>query len=264
MAKTRTENLAGSGLFLLVGLVVANWGVISALARDGVTERAETVRPAQRPAKERLHFPGVSGLPNLGRLKEKLIAYHDCTCDCGCYADDLARVGNRALAFLRNYLSAKEWREAKSGKGPAIVIDVDETAISNWENMRKQDFGYSHDIFVKWEAEAKAPAIEPVLALFNFARQNQVATFFVTSRPEEERSLTERDLETAGYKGWTVLIMKQPDSPRLAADFKSQQRKKLRQAGYVLVVNIGDQASDLVGEPALRAFKLPNPFYYLR
>ena len=59
-------------------------------------------------------------------------------------------------------------------------------------------------------------------------------------------------------------MMRMPDSPERAADFKSGERKKLKDAGYTIVVNIGDQDSDLAGEPSLRSFKLPNPFYYLR
>jgi hypothetical protein len=35
-------------------------------------------------------------------------------------------------------------------------------------------------------------------------------------------------------------------------------------AGYRLILNIGDQYSDLFGEPQAEAsVKLPNPFYYL-
>lgn len=37
----------------------------------------------------------------------------------------------------------------------------------------------------------------------------------------------------------------------------------LQQSGYRIVVNVGDQRSDLTGGYALKTFKLPNPSYYI-
>ncbi len=229
------------------------WPVAVAAAFEAGTVAGESSAQAQR-------LPHVEGLPNLTLVKEKLVAYHDCTCDCGCYKDDLARVGGQALAYLKHYLATHPDR---NGKKLAIVLDIDDTSISNWENIRRHDYAFSRDAFVEWEREAKAPAIEPTLALFRYAREHGVAIFFITGRPEAERELTVKDLESAGYREWTRLVMRQPDSPRLAADYKSRERTKLREAGYVVILNMGDQESDLVGEPAGRTFKLPNPFYYV-
>lgn len=45
--------------------------------------------------------------------------------------------------------------------------------------------------------------------------------------------------------------------------FKSGERKKLEDAGYVIVGSIGDQWSDLLGAAeGARTFKLPGPMYY--
>jgi hypothetical protein len=46
--------------------------------------------------------------------------------------------------------------------------------------------------------------------------------------------------------------------------FKIDTRRKLEQDGYVIIANIGDQNSDLVGGYAERFFKLPNPFYLMQ
>ena len=32
--------------------------------------------------------------------------------------------------------------------------------------------------------------------------------------------------------------------------------------GFLIIANLGDQASDLAGGYAERAYKIPNPFYY--
>ena len=33
--------------------------------------------------------------------------------------------------------------------------------------------------------------------------------------------------------------------------------------GFTILVNVGDQDSDLAGGHAVRPFKLPNPMYYI-
>ncbi|EXB74597.1 Acid phosphatase 1 [Morus notabilis] len=49
-----------------------------------------------------------------------------------------------------------------------------------------------------------------------------------------------------------------------AVEYKSAERKKLEDAGYKIVGNIGDQWSDLLGtNTGCRTFKLPDPMYYV-
>ena len=48
-----------------------------------------------------------------------------------------------------------------------------------------------------------------------------------------------------------------------AVDFKAAERENLIAQGYVIVVNMGDQMSDLDGGHAERTYKLPNPFYFI-
>ncbi|KAI3727288.1 hypothetical protein L1987_67101 [Smallanthus sonchifolius] len=49
-----------------------------------------------------------------------------------------------------------------------------------------------------------------------------------------------------------------------SAEFKSSKRKELEEAGYKIWGNIGDQWTDITGTNiGDRAFKLPNPVYYV-
>jgi len=117
--------------------------------------------------------------------------------------------------------------------------------------------------FVSWIVLARAEPIRPVRELARFARSQGVAVFLLTGRPERLRAATEANLKAAGYE-WTAVLLK-PDalnSPS-AVDFKAPERKKLIDQGYVIVVNIGDQISDLDGGYAERTYKLPNPFYFV-
>jgi acid phosphatase len=67
----------------------------------------------------------------------------------------------------------------------------------------------------------------------------------------------------AGYE-WTALILKPDDlTTTSAVDFKAPERKKLVDQGYTIIVNIGDQMSDLDGGFAEQTYKLPNPFYFI-
>ena len=88
--------------------------------------------------------------------------------------------------------------------------------------------------------------------------------FFITGRPDDipmVRSQTVANLHSAGYQHWTALKMK-PSSDQ-TVPFKSGERAKIQQQGYRIIANVGDQESDLSGGHADRAFKLPNPYYFI-
>jgi predicted secreted acid phosphatase len=198
---------------------------------------------------------------NLGELKQQLTAWQAS----GAY--------DRALAAVDR--DAEAWVRAQAGKvtRPALVLDIDETSLSNWPQLAANDFGYipggNCDALPAgpcggraWELSARAAVIAPTLALFNTAKAASVAVFFITGRPEDERDATMRNLRTAGYEGWSGLVLR-PLGPRTpsAADYKAVERAKIEAQGYTIIANVGDQPSDLAGGHALKTFLLPNPFY---
>jgi len=54
------------------------------------------------------------------------------------------------------------------------------------------------------------------------------------------------------------------DTQRSVEKYKTEERRKLEQAGYTIIANVGDQQSDLYGGSAECTFKVPNPFYLIR
>jgi predicted secreted acid phosphatase len=113
------------------------------------------------------------------------------------------------------------------------------------------------------DPDGPSKPIKPVLTLARLARDRGVAVFFLTGRSERSRTVTEGNLRRAGYE-WTALILKPDDlTTTSAVDFKAPERKKLVDQGYTIIVNIGDQMSDLDGGFAERTYKLPNPFYFI-
>lgn len=185
---------------------------------------------------------------------ERLTRYHDS----GEYEWVIREVANSA----RDYLAARISNGSKQDKW-AAVFDIDETALSNWQAMA--DCGFcSYAIEAKLYSIAHDPAIVPVLELFTYARKNGIAVFFLTGRPEAQRALTIQNLNEVGYAGWAELVMRPDGNHSPARVFKPQERQKIEDKGYHIILNIGDQASDLAGCCAERVFKLPNPFYLVQ
>lgn len=215
--------------------------------------------------------PAVSADPpafeNLSLIKGALRQY----VQSGDYARDIAAVVREAEA----YLSARVAKPDAQGQGTlAIVLDIDDTALSTWANLSANDFGLIKngpcDLprgpcgWPAWQALGEAPAIEPTLALSQQARHLGLAVFFISGRDEKYREATARNLRTSGYADWSRLILRTSHThDRSAADFKAPARRELVQQGYVIVLNMGDQESDLAGGYAERTFKLPNPFYLI-
>jgi len=204
---------------------------------------------------------------NLDLVKQQAQAYYD-----DGYQQDLAAVGATAQWWIK-------WRAPQVTR-PALVLDIDETSLSNWPELKANDFGYIRGGpchlpdgpcgTLAWDRTGKAKAIEPTLELFKVARSIGVSVFFITGRHEIERAATSRNLLRAGYvdehggKGWIDLRMERNGAkPASVADFKAPQRAQIESSGYDIIANVGDQQSDLAGGHAERTFKLPNPFYYI-
>jgi predicted secreted acid phosphatase len=106
-------------------------------------------------------------------------------------------------------------------------------------------------------------AIKPTLDLFNLAKKNGVAVFLITGRREAVRQPTTENLQEQGFTDWAGLILKPDASTQTTVAYKSGGRATIEQQGYRIIANVGDQYSDLAGGHEDKAFKLPNPFYFL-
>jgi len=198
---------------------------------------------------------------NLGDLKQQLLQYKQS----GAYDRDVAAT----LADAQRYVE----QHAGQGSKTAIILDIDETALLNWPEMQANDFGYIPNApcdslpagpcgVRNWEQSAQCEVIRPTLDLFKAARVRGVSVFFITGRPDNERTATEANLHKAGYDGWAGLILRPAGlTIKSAADFKAPERAKIASQGFRIIANIGDQPSDLAGGYAEKTFLIPNPFY---
>jgi acid phosphatase len=214
---------------------------------------------AQTPAPSHMLLPQEPA-PNLGKLKLRLVAYHDCKGGQGCYETDLNHQSDLANAYLQRRVA-----KATTGEKLALVLDIDETSLSNWNVESQDDFGYISNDWVDWENSKKAPAIAGTLRLFQEALKDHVSVFFITGRDVSLDAVTSDNLKSAGYHDWAGLSLRGPHpATQSVTDYKSGERKKIADAGYKIILNVGDQMSDLNGSPqAEMSVKLPNPFYYI-
>jgi predicted secreted acid phosphatase len=200
---------------------------------------------------------------------EEIEAYYDS----GRYDRDV-----RALASSARHALARQLeRHRGSERTPAVVLDVDDTTLSNYPCMRRLgEYGSAEQAACAVEEGIEVeitrtgrglPPIKPVRGFFKYALRREVEVYIITARPREfpfARPATLENLRLRGYRGPFELIMlpgPAPEAQGSLVPYKSGARAEIEREGRDILVNIGDQLSDLKGGHANRKFLLPNPMY---
>ncbi len=201
----------------------------AALGLVALASTLSITRAADCPPEPQQHLPQAPPPPlNIDKVKDVLLAYQAEN-----YDGDIAAV----FAAARAYVEGRAGQVSK----PALVLDIDETSLSNWSNLKANNFGFIADGtcdrlpsgpcgFKAWILQGVAPPIKPALDLFNAAKAK--------ARPDDD------------------------PHPTVEA-YKTEERRKLAEAGYTIIATVGDQQSDLDGGFAECTFKVPNPFYFI-
>ena len=124
---------------------------------------------------------------------------------------------------------------------PAIVLDIDETSLSNWPAYRVNGWvritNGPCDLKVgpcglrAWQATAASKALVPTLELAKRAETLGVAVFFITGRPANLREATDRNLRQEGYQPAGVILEPEGATFKSAVDFKAPERRKIIERG---------------------------------
>lgn len=147
----------------------------------------------------------------------------------------------------------------------AVIFDVDETALNNYDLAKLMDFGYNYEMNKKWNQELKAPAIKQTQDLYFYLINKGVKIIFLTGRNFSEYDVTYKNLIQAGYTKFDTLITQREDEQNLKSqEFKSNKRIELSQRGYEIIGTIGDQWTDLTGANTGIKIKLPNYLYEIK
>ena len=186
--------------------------------------------------------------PNLDKAKEKIVQYRES----GDWARDLDTAGNKGVALLRSAYNQNETQ--------AVVFDIDETALDNYEYFKQNNFVDVQQLYIEWISSGKAPAVTGAKKIYDEAAGKGIHVFFICARDESLRAVTANNLKNAGYLKYDNLILLE-DSAMTSLEFKSAARAGIEKDGYRIILNVGDQDSDLDGGHSLYTLKLPNPMY---
>jgi acid phosphatase len=277
----RLESLAGaarppgrSGRALAATLLVALLTAAVPAAIDAAECPVKQLEPRIPPPKKPFIDPNKA--VNIDILKSQLIEYKEGKDgQPGNYDEDVGEVFDKALAYVQQRV-AESKQSTNEGKTLAVVLDIDETSLSNWSNLKANNFGFIKGGpcflepnlscgFDEWILMGSAPAIPPALKFFNdVMKTRSVAVFFITGRRQSQRQATLSNLDSAGFQGFAELRTRRDDDHRKSAvEFKSAEREAIEAKQYKIIASIGDQQSDLDGGAAECGFKVPNPFYFI-
>jgi predicted secreted acid phosphatase len=171
------------------------------------------------------------------------------------YRQQFSAATKAARAFCQRYKA-----EHPNERNIAVVSDIDETILDNREELSKPKFDW--DQFPAWIAQAKAPVLKDTYEFLRWARKNGFAIMLVTGRSEHDRVGTVENLVRDDVQ-YDALYMRPNGEEGAAEIYKASVRKSLQDAGFKVIVSIGDQYSDLAGGHALDCEKLPNKMYFI-
>jgi predicted secreted acid phosphatase len=179
---------------------------------------------------------------------------------------DQLRAGHAAYeqAIARGWAKATTLLDAqlrKHPRKPTVVLDIDETTMSNWGCLDAVDFDTTIGL-ATCVVQSKSVAFPGAKAFIKHARAKKVAIAFITGAPKATCALRQRNLIAQGIKKpFTLTCRPTTDRSDSIVPYKSGARKALVKKGATIVLDVGDQQSDLSGGSARKTYKLPNPIY---
>jgi predicted secreted acid phosphatase len=162
----------------------------------------------------------------------------------------------------------------------AVVFDADDTTLWTYD-MEDAAMHFNFDPVVQandWVFPEKFPATPGMVDFVDAVEAKGYSIFGITGRRFVQEAATVGNLEKVGYTQFNGDNMYTkwdgPDTNKPAyvtcvaacttVEYKANTRKHNEQdLAYDIVLNVGDQFSDLQGGYADEALKLPNPTYYL-
>jgi acid phosphatase len=188
---------------------------------------------------------------NLGAAKNAVQGYYES----GEFDRECSKIIDDAISHLNS---------EKVTNRSAVVFDIDETALSNYEQTKSIGFGYINKMWIDYIQQAKAPAIKETKRFYDYLVSRNIHVIFLTGRTEDLYEATKRNLIGQGYTLFDTLIVRSAAERKIpAAEFKTLKREELVKKGYDIIACIGDQWSDLVGGNTGYKIKLPNYLYLI-
>jgi len=223
---------------------------------------------------------GGEGIANIDSVKSTIRTYYGATSagisnkTSSPYISELKAIEAAQWDYLEKARDAAHAADRK----PAIVFDADDTTLWTYD-MEDNAMHFNFDPVLQntWVQEGRFPATPGMVAFVNQARKRGFAIFGITGRRHAQEDATLANLDSVGYQPfkdknfftkWDGADTNKPSyivcvSACTTVEYKAYTRKYIESQGFDIVLNVGDQWSDLQGGYADRALKLPNPTYYL-
>ena len=187
---------------------------------------------------------------------DDLINYHDS----GQYYQDICTTIRDATYYMQFRLTQNE--RSRTKRKLAIVMDIDETALSNYEQLQRAHFQITPKMLEEIQRQSKGTAIPYTLALYNYAKDHGVDIFFITGRHHSTTAHTLDNLAREGYRAWKQITFNPAHLSESTKAYRVLERRKIQMAGYDIIMNIGNRSITLAGGAADMTFQLPNPYYH--
>ena len=263
---------------LVVGLQSGAGASPAQQARDPLTPRTHFAMKADGSSGAK---KVGAGIPNIDSVKATIRTYYAASSDGiadkkkSPYITEI----NKLLNDQNSYLAQQVHNSAK----PAIVLDTDDTTLWTYDmEDGAMHFNFDPKLQDTWVQQQLFPAVPGMVDFVDKAAKLGYTVFGVTGRNDDQKSATLANLTKVGYTNFTadkfftkwtgVGTSQQPSYITCATvkcttvEYKAGTRKYLESAAggsYNIVLNVGDQWSDLQGGYADKVLKLPNPTYYL-
>ena len=219
--------------------------LIAALPSCTHTSRSKVPEPGEPPSKEyQLGIAWVDTSAEYDALT--LQAYQNASR----HLDDLI-ADKRATAL--------PGQESTAELPVAIILDVDETAVSNIDFQLQLKGKFSHEAFDHWWQNNPARRVSGAPEFIQMARDKGVTIFFITNRPCETRNfapgpcpqeaITLKNLAEAGIETDADHLMLVGEHPEWSRE--KRFRQELVAKDYRVIMLIGDDLGDFL--PCVRA-----------
>lgn len=122
-----------------------------------------------------------------------------------------------------------------------IIFDVDQTLLT--DEKYRYLYKSRNDIF-RFQYKDDHDPIQPLVDLYNWCVSIGLSMCIITGRGSQLKEITMRNLNKVGIKKCHRFYTKEGKKDTLT--YKSQCRKEILDTGDMILVNIGDQESDLL------------------
>jgi len=192
-----------------------------------------------------------NNLKNLSESKKRIADYYES----GRFDQDIEKI----VRDVKN-----DFDDYQFNQNDAVVFDVDETLLSNYDYAKSVGFGYIYNLWNEWQLDEKSTAIPEMKNLYDWFISNNVKIIFLTGRQFHTYQSTLNNLRKEGFnKSDTLICRNQAESKTPTYQYKTSKREELSENGYNIIATFGDQNEDLLGDFTGLKVKIPNYIYKL-